>query len=525
MTTVAATSAAPPKAAPAFDDRQEPLAPQQIDPAFLPAGAQPFLPPPAASSTPEAEARAQAGFDIAASRIRSLPEPSLMGQVLADAGINARNAINRQDIPPALATEVKDTLVNLGNRLADGQAMPVLKGDFRDHLYRLVSEPATSESFKDALTQLQGAATAAASAAQGRAEPDHLLPTWDEARTQVPAMLADGAASFAKMLDNAFTGTFETSMNGIARLMGLRGTPYPSAEGYQAGYMAGTRDIGAEQTTGLYAGANPLGGNEVFPQGSFAPERVTDPQATAQPGYQNGYAAAQATAIAVGAAGGVATGRLASTAAERLERAATATAAEIDAARLTNNFYRDGGIADPSRAISATGPWKSAAELSATDANALIERSLPANAKVVGRLSADGENAKAVAGDWKPPYIHGSDIIELETTQSTRFVRVHGGRSKQAGTWIMRAEDVAGLTPQQMASKFSLPQVPTEITDVTLPAGIRLDASVANGISPGAAKGVFTGDNGGGGGVQFQIQMPDSQRVPNDWFSNSRALP
>jgi filamentous hemagglutinin len=87
----------------------------------------------------------------------------------------------------------------------------------------------------------------------------------------------------------------------------------------------------------------------------------------------------------------------------------------------------------------------------------------------------------------------------------------------------MRAEDVAGLTPEQIASKYALPQVPTRITDVQLPPGTKLEVSMAGAISPGASRGVFTGDNGGGGGVQFQIKH--AGKLPSDWFFNERRLP
>lgn len=79
----------------------------------------------------------------------------------------------------------------------------------------------------------------------------------------------------------------------------------------------------------------------------------------------------------------------------------------------------------------------------------------------------------------------------------------------------MRAEDVAGLSAEQIARKFSLPQVPDRIVDVTLPSGIKMQASVANGILEGA--------KGGGGGVQFEIQMP-TRSLDQAWFGTARTL-
>lgn len=102
---------------------------------------------------------------------------------------------------------------------------------------------------------------------------------------------------------------------------------------------------------------------------------------------------------------------------------------------------------------------------------------------------------------------------------------VEGGESRQIDSWVMRAEDIKGLTPEQIASKYGLPQVPTMVGDVSIPAGTKLNVSAANGISPNASKGIFTGDNVGGGGVQFQIQTrPANPSNFARWFSNPRPL-
>jgi filamentous hemagglutinin len=167
--------------------------------------------------------------------------------------------------------------------------------------------------------------------------------------------------------------------------------------------------------------------------------------------------------------------------------------------------------------------------LTAEEGSALIQSRLPESAKIISTSSADITNADAIASKRQPPILRGSDMVTIETTQAEQFVRVYGGdstlvkASPQAGSGIMRAEDVAGLTPEQIASKFSLPQVPTKIADVTLPPGTTLEVSVASDISPNGAKGIVTGDNGGGGGVQFQIQI--EEEIPVGWFSNERRLP
>jgi filamentous hemagglutinin len=129
---------------------------------------------------------------------------------------------------------------------------------------------------------------------------------------------------------------------------------------------------------------------------------------------------------------------------------------------------------------------------------------------------------------YAPPYLPNSDIVQFSSPQVGQYVRLYGNGSKQAGTWIVRAQDIAGLTQEQIASKFSLPQVQLMKADVTLPPGTWLNASVANGISPKAAEGIFTGDNVGGGGVQFQIDQQSMLRLHkgefDSWFSNERPI-
>ena len=80
---------------------------------------------------------------------------------------------------------------------------------------------------------------------------------------------------------------------------------------------------------------------------------------------------------------------------------------------------------------------------------------------------------------------------------------------------MVTISDIAGLTPEQIAAKFSLPAVPTQIGEVNIPAGTKLQASVANGI--------LLGSNPGGGGVQFYIPMSKDD-LPKTWFGAARPL-
>lgn len=110
---------------------------------------------------------------------------------------------------------------------------------------------------------------------------------------------------------------------------------------------------------------------------------------------------------------------------------------------------------------------------------------------------------------YEPSYMPDTTTYQITLNQDTKFVRVYGGSSGQISGWIVRADDIAGLTPDQIKSKLSLPKTPEYICDVLVPAGTRLEVSGANGILGGL-----------GGGVQFTIQ----EFLDELWFTNSKVL-
>ncbi len=93
--------------------------------------------------------------------------------------------------------------------------------------------------------------------------------------------------------------------------------------------------------------------------------------------------------------------------------------------------------------------------------------------------------------------------LSNQTTRPESFVRANvqeTNRSELAGSWMTRSNGIAGLTPEQIASKYVLPQVPTHVADVAVPPGNTLRVSIANDVQ--IKQGL--GGNGGGGGVQFE---------------------
>lgn len=98
-------------------------------------------------------------------------------------------------------------------------------------------------------------------------------------------------------------------------------------------------------------------------------------------------------------------------------------------------------------------------------------------------------------GYTEPPYKPGTIVKEIELTETTTFVRLFDGvNSNQAGGWLMKAEDIAGLTPAQIQAKFALPHLPNQVTDVVLEAGSKIRTGVVNPLFGHA-----------GGGTQFDL--------------------
>ncbi|MBD5401948.1 hypothetical protein HDR58_03980, partial [bacterium] len=110
------------------------------------------------------------------------------------------------------------------------------------------------------------------------------------------------------------------------------------------------------------------------------------------------------------------------------------------------------------------------------------EGGLKSNYKLLNTSSADDVNTifKETMG-YEVPYKPGTTVSEIQLTESTTFVRVYDKtNSRMQGGWVMKAEDVAGLTPQEIQNKFALPTTPKYICDVNLEAGTKLRTGEAN---------------------------------------------
>jgi hypothetical protein len=135
------------------------------------------------------------------------------------------------------------------------------------------------------------------------------------------------------------------------------------------------------------------------------------------------------------------------------------------------------------------------------------------NFKIVNETSAEETNNwwKDVMNYDNPPYKPGTTVNEIELTEKTTYVRVYDGdTSGMYGGWVMKAEDIKGLTPEQIQDKFALPSTPKYVCDVNLDAGTHLRTGVVNPLEGW----------GNGGGIQFDLM---GQRTGE--FVNSRPLP
>jgi hypothetical protein len=131
-----------------------------------------------------------------------------------------------------------------------------------------------------------------------------------------------------------------------------------------------------------------------------------------------------------------------------------------------------------------------------------------ANRSELTYRTADEVNAEFPA-HYRPPYEPGTRVVEYTTKMEDQFVRVHG-EDNQARQWMMRREAIEGLTAEEISRKYSLPEVPRYVSDVTVPAGEHIRVG-------------RTAENYGGGSGAMQYQWLG--RVPENAFTNRRELP
>ncbi len=129
--------------------------------------------------------------------------------------------------------------------------------------------------------------------------------------------------------------------------------------------------------------------------------------------------------------------------------------------------------------------------------------------KAARTVNAGSINRMLLKLGMKAPYNEAFKVFEGTTKVDTKFVRVHGTDNK-VGKWIMDEREILGLSPQQIKDKFSLPELPTKISDVIVPANTNIRTGVVAPIE----------NWGKGGGIQVELL----NEIPKNNFTNTRSL-
>ncbi|WP_324020369.1 hemagglutinin repeat-containing protein [Pantoea sp. JZ29] len=121
----------------------------------------------------------------------------------------------------------------------------------------------------------------------------------------------------------------------------------------------------------------------------------------------------------------------------------------------------------------------------------------------VKAISADEANAPFINRGWNAPYDSATQVRTFTTTSDLTFVRVSTSNNP-IGAFLVRADEIAGMTPEQIQQHLALPNVPTQVAEVTVPAGTRMQ------VGKVAAQPEFGASESGG--VQYQLldQIPDT---------------
>ena len=123
-------------------------------------------------------------------------------------------------------------------------------------------------------------------------------------------------------------------------------------------------------------------------------------------------------------------------------------------------------------------------------------KGLESSIKIKSSVSSEEINRWwATQGYVEPPYTAGTSVQIIELTEEVKFVRVYDGENSGLyGGWLMKPEDIQGLTPVEIQQKFALPHLPKYVGEVTLPKGSTLRMGEVNPLFG------FKG-----GGLQFDL--------------------
>ncbi|MDE6747586.1 MAG: hypothetical protein K2K21_00775 [Lachnospiraceae bacterium] len=147
-----------------------------------------------------------------------------------------------------------------------------------------------------------------------------------------------------------------------------------------------------------------------------------------------------------------------------------------------------------------------------------------AGEELLEKLDTDGykilkvEDATIANADWydmgftKPPIAENTTAYTVEAG-SYSYSRVYlEGYNNPVSVFIVRTDEIAGLSAQEIAEKLALSNVPNKIVEVELPSSTPLEVSI---VGPQPDWGTIGGD------VQFAIKDVD---LNPQWYTNIRDL-
>ncbi len=135
--------------------------------------------------------------------------------------------------------------------------------------------------------------------------------------------------------------------------------------------------------------------------------------------------------------------------------------------------------------------------------------------KVVETKTPEMANSEWLARGYdKPPYNPNFEVKVVQAGNE-EYVRVFSynedGTSNKLGGWLMKKNDIEGLTPAQIADKYALPKEPTHICDVKVDPDFNLQTGIANPVEGW----------GSGDGQQFDTM---GKFIDEDNFVNERLI-
>lgn len=106
---------------------------------------------------------------------------------------------------------------------------------------------------------------------------------------------------------------------------------------------------------------------------------------------------------------------------------------------------------------------------------------------------------------------HSPRWLANTTAKDLEFVRV-STKDNPIGSWLVRADEISGMTPEQIQQYLALPKVTTQMAAVIVPAGTKMQVGK---VAPQPQFGASSSD-----GVQYELL----DRIPTASFGKPIPL-